>query len=503
MRERATSETTSAVSVYFSDFFEVDPATLERRGLVNVSLINDLPLFIDPFLIFNSTVPLIRRLHDELLKYLIFLRDKATKGQLSDGTLRAWLTFPEVRQTWLGFSMTGNGGRGLGMDFARKLAMNLSTVFATSGADGVARSNHLEKLCLIEGGVGRDKISDFTTNLVKYYILELSQEYAREHLAHQYRKTIMVGHSRFNYTTESWESNQYELPWHPFVNDYVLLTPKAFLTKSDTWINRGDLYHRFPEIAKSLPDQALRDQVNNYFALRLPAGDNKPTKSDIESAVVSTIRQFPQLLEYYIREREESGDRAVAESRKEVSDTEMAMIRQLGSLIMHLAAGQKFYEMPSNTYQETRERLIFLKQVIEDQGGHRIFYVGNTPIRKESDLHIMFRLTWFATPSDVTREANDGRGPADFKISRGALDKTIVEFKLASNSKLRSNLLKQLEIYKKASGARFGLKVIVFFSELEEAKLNAILRELGLSGNPDVILIDARADNKPSGSRAA
>lgn len=492
---------TATVSVYFSDFFEVDPATLETFGVVNISLINDLPLFIDPFLIFNSTNPEIRRLHDELLKYLRFLRDRAAEGPISEGLLRAWLTFPEVKQTWLGFSLTGNAGRGLGMNFARGLARNLATVFATFGADGVAKASHLEKLCLIDDGVGRDKISDFTTNLIKYHLLELSQQYARTYLRPEHRKTFTVEHSRFNYETESWVSEQYELPWHPFVNDYVLLTPKAFLTKSDTWISKTDLHQRFQEIADSLPDGALRDQVNNYFALRLPADD--PSKADIEKAITSTIRQFPQLLEYYIREREETGGQAVAASVREVSDTEAAMIRQLGSLITRLAAEQQFYQMPSDTYEETRARLQFLKQVIEDQGGHRIFYLGGSPIRKESDLQIMFRLTWFATPSDVTREANDGRGPADFKISRGALDKTIVEFKLASNSKLRSNLTKQVEIYKKASGARFGLKVILFFSEAEEVRVEAILRDLDLHASQDVVLIDARADNKPSGSLAA
>jgi hypothetical protein len=51
----------------------------------------------------------------------------------------------------------------------------------------------------------------------------------------------------------------------------------------------------------------------------------------------------------------------------------------------------------------------------------------------------------------VSREVNDGRGPADFKASRGALDKTIVELKLASNSKLEQNLQKQTEAYEKAS----------------------------------------------------
>ena len=92
------------------------------------------------------------------------------------------------------------------------------------------------------------------------------------------------------------------------------------------------------------------------------------------------------------------------------------------------------------------------------QRWHRLFFVDGEPIRRESDLQILFRLTWCATPSDVSREVNDGRGPVDFKISRGRYDKSLVEFKLAKNTHLRRNLEKQVEIYKKASDTPHALK---------------------------------------------
>ena len=42
------------IKVYFSDFFEVDEDIIEEYGAVNISLINDLLFFIDPFLLLNS-----------------------------------------------------------------------------------------------------------------------------------------------------------------------------------------------------------------------------------------------------------------------------------------------------------------------------------------------------------------------------------------------------------------------------------------------------------------
>jgi hypothetical protein len=76
-------------NIYLSDFFVIDPAVLEAYGAFDVSLVNDLPLFVDPFLLFNSENSTYRQLHDEMIAYLRFLRDKAADGGVSRGLLRA------------------------------------------------------------------------------------------------------------------------------------------------------------------------------------------------------------------------------------------------------------------------------------------------------------------------------------------------------------------------------------------------------------------------------
>src|SRR5579863_1656739 len=98
------------IEIYFNDVFEVEPNELEDYGAFNISLINDLPLFVDPFLLFNSKKPEYRTLHDEMIRYLRFLRDKALAGAVEDGLMEHWFTFHEVKQNWLGFSKVGNTG---------------------------------------------------------------------------------------------------------------------------------------------------------------------------------------------------------------------------------------------------------------------------------------------------------------------------------------------------------------------------------------------------------
>jgi hypothetical protein len=45
------------MKIYFSDFFGVTRPALEKYGAFNISLLADPPLFVDPFLLFNSKRP--------------------------------------------------------------------------------------------------------------------------------------------------------------------------------------------------------------------------------------------------------------------------------------------------------------------------------------------------------------------------------------------------------------------------------------------------------------
>ena len=486
--------------IYFSDYFSVSPEVVEEHGAFDISLINDLPLFIDPFLLFNSEDDTYQELHAQIITYMRFLKEVSLAGTVPRPLIEEWFTFPEIKQNWFGLSRVGNQGRGLGMDFADALCRNLSTVFRDFGDEVVTRSSHLEKLCLIRDGVGRDNISDFTMNLIKCYLAEFTQDFALKYLNPSQRRLVTLRKVKFNYDTRSWTTASYELPYIHY--DFILLTPKDILTKDESWINRPELLDRFPEIANALPDATLRAQVNDYLARVIPKGP-KVKQKEIREAIGSAVERFPQVLDYYIRDKEDSGDQAVSFAEARVREVETVFIDKIRALVSQYLDPGGFYRLPYNTYEEAHERVMFLKDVIENKGGHKIFYVNGIPIEREADLQIMYRLTWYATQSDVTREANDGRGPADFKISRGAEDKTIIEFKLAKNTQLERNLQNQCKVYEAASDTTHpSIKVILHFNDSEYERVLRILKRLNLEGNKNIVLIDACDYNKPSGSRA-
>jgi len=494
------------MKVYFSDFFNLNPDVIEKYGAFNISLINDFPLFIDPFLLFNSDKKEYQEMHREILRYVAFLRDRSiSMARVPDGLLRSWYCFPEVKQTWLGYSVIGNRGRGPGMEFARALKDNLHGIFSNFNESKISRSPHLEKLCLIKENTGCDNISDFITNLIKGYLLEYTQNFAKENINLSNLKNFRVPHVSFNYETNSWHSRTFMLPMYD--KDFVLLTPKDLLTKDDTWINKYDLINQFHDIIATISNEELRDQLNIYFLESLPKpeytkkGKEKAfRKKDIAKAVNEVIRKYPEFLDYYIKYKEDHGEEAKSVSKERVEEVQSLFVDELSAFINYLSQKTKFYEKHGDTLEESYKRVSFLKNVIENKDGYRLFYINGKPIKRESDIHIMFRLTWFASLSAISREANEGRGPVDFVISKGASDKTLVEFKLASNTKLTQNLANQVEIYKKAHDTENTIKVILFFSEQEEKKVKRILEGLGISNEKYVVLIDARKDNKISAS---
>lgn len=88
---------TGHTGLYFSDYFGVDPSILDEYGAFDISVVSDLPLFVDPFLLFNSEKPQYQALHESIITDLRFLKTRASVG-LDPGLIKSWYCFKEVKQ---------------------------------------------------------------------------------------------------------------------------------------------------------------------------------------------------------------------------------------------------------------------------------------------------------------------------------------------------------------------------------------------------------------------
>lgn len=248
----------------FSDYFGISKSALDEYGALNICLEADLPLFIDPFLLFASEKEEYQTLHNIIVAHLISLKQLAASGNTSDLHL---FQFPEVPQNWLGVSRWGNKGRGLGPQFASNLIAAFNGFYSNFGEESITDSAHIEKLTLVGKGIGKDFISDFTTNLIQEFLLEYTQTFARIYLQPHQRKEFSVRCS-FSETLQVWLPKTFELPFFfqdDREDDYVILTPVDILTKDDAFICHSDFTSSFRRITSALENSSLREAINAYF----------------------------------------------------------------------------------------------------------------------------------------------------------------------------------------------------------------------------------------------
>lgn len=475
--------------IYFSDIFSVSENDLAKYGALDISLVSDLPLFIDPFLLFNSEKVEYQTLHKHMIQYILFLKDKALKDGISKGLLKTWYKFPEEKRNWLGFTKDGNGGRGLGIKFANSLYDGFRGVFSNFGDEEILESAHLEKFGLMGEGVGKDNISDFTTNLIKNYLLEYTERFALKYISEKYIDSFIVDRAIFNYTTETWQSKTFQLP--VFGGDFVILTPVDILRQGDVWISRRDLHSKFFNIVSMVENDALRSSLNNYLNKMIIADKAEERQKQKTRAINYLLNEYPDLLDIYIKLKEDSGEEASAESSEAVGYIRSILIQNVRDIVSGVIHNEDYRNSLGNSLEEAKKRVIILKKFIEDQDGWKFFYDKKRPIKNEGHLQLMYRLTWHGSYIDINREVNNGRGPVDYVASFGSFDKTLIEFKLASNTSLKKNLQNQVEAYKTASETKNSIKVIMFFDDKEQEKVLRILEELELSTSPEIYLIDA------------
>jgi len=498
--------------MFFSEYFKIEPNLLHEYGAVDISLICDMPLFVDPMLIFNSDNPEYKRLHESIIQYFHFLAAKASGG-LQSNEIKAWFMFSEVKNNWLGYSLAGNGGLALGNEYAQFLYDNIGFAISTNN---ISQSIHIEKIMLLYKGSGKDKISDLTVNLIKKYLLEYTQTFAINYLSPELKKNLYVERAYFNYDTESFVSKEYMLPY--FINskgkdEYVLLTPADILREDEPSINRLDFYNSHGRIRASIDNNVLRAYVNNYIfeAVRRYEEQQKSKKRPARERSISKIEkdafaelthEYPELYDYYIKLRESDTDDIRAKSSNEVNLQLQKFLVNTQELINSIIVNGYKIDESLSAREEAIARLKFFKHVIEDCDGYKNFYYSGQRISSEDDIRRMFRLVWYDTTYKVDFDTNNGRGEADVIVSKGQYNQNIIEFKLASNSSL-PHVFTQVKIYEAANCADGSLVAIFCFSQSEFETAKRVVVNAGHEEQLDkaVFLIDCRDNNKPSASK--
>lgn len=496
----------------FSEKFKVEKNKIEEYGAIDISLVCDIPLFIDPMLIFNSEKEEYKELHKNIIKYFHFLAVKAEQ-KLDKSDIKTWYTFNEVCNNWFGYALEGNKGSALDIEFGTFLYKNIEFALNTNG---ISNGVHAEKIMLLYDGSGRDKISDMTVNLIKGYLCEYTQKFAKEYISEKCCKNIPVDKSEFNYETESFVTKEYYLPY--IINEkgeeeYVLLTPADILRKNEPSINRENFLKVNRKVRDYIENDVLKAQVNNYIAKAVGEYEReqrknkkKPSEGKIRiierEAFTEMVKEHPEIYDYYVKMKENEKEEIKQECLQEVNTQLKKFIDNAVLLIESFKKGIYVIEENISAFEESKNRIKYFKHIIEECDGYKTMYHNGERISNENDLQRMFKFVWYNTSFKPDFETNNGRGPSDVVVSKGSKNQNVIEFKLASNPHLK-NVFEQTEIYKKANQAEESIIVIFYFSESEFKKVNKIIEAEGCTEKigENIILIDCRNDNKESASK--
>ncbi len=284
--------------------------TQKNLAFADVSIINDTPIFIDPWLIkdLNSSfgrraAELVKTYFSEVLKAI----SEGDKGR----AMELLSHLHEVNWTRLGYSVNGARGKAIATEHAGQIYKALKE----SRAVKTKILKDLEDTALLIPGVGKDKISDMITNIIMSELIQFTNEQAVLHGIEQF--TIHKACHFWDPKTKKWiRSGSFKLPVH---NGKPLLLVPELIANDELAVNSGDFYYKY--ILGYEQDRHLNNPSLGLCRL-LKSGERRPpSKKELKLLVPETndeiikyVNEHGELLTQY--KSDLVGKRTVKKRRK-------------------------------------------------------------------------------------------------------------------------------------------------------------------------------------------
>jgi hypothetical protein len=313
--------------------FDVD-FVIPRAGI-------DLPVGIDPFLLYKSRDHGLLALHQQLLDAFntgidaIRHRDAASARVLFD--------YPEVAEIGFGYTHRGKRGSGVGSHLTDVIIETLTHSPALQHR-GI---RHVEEMQLVSARIGPDRVSDISANILKRYLIEYTQRQCAI-----WRIPLVQGtplRHVYDTATLEWEDGYFDLPVSPVDGTPILLVPRR-IVRVLPWINYDDFMRG--EFKAYLASRRGVSRQNAQSDQPLGRVSEHPTKE----AVVTITRNDVSLIDRYVKSREQA--RADAQPTFEYVDGDVCY--QADHLKARLAAVEPGHATAAEYQQLVLEILNFL-----------------------------------------------------------------------------------------------------------------------------------------------
>ena len=430
----------------FSEVFGVSAATDDDwfDPIVNA----DTELFVDPFLIFGEQTGFWSGAHDVLISHF----DQAFKFVAESGLKPAhlaykkavdMLVFREPHELCLGYTARGTAGAGSGTGYARLIAAAISEAIRR----GLHHPKHFEELGVLQEGIGADRISDITCTILKARIIEYTQQVARRHGIPCASHRIFA--SSFDPRRKRWNSDPVEVPTNPTTGGPLLLVPKRFL--------------------RDLPSLNDQDWWDYYENEKLRTDLNYEIQGHVDKkTIVGTARRHPDLVRQW------------AEAKDPDSATPYDLARDQNGVYRWDQEARRWADAHPQVIAEPSSEAEFIavieliigqfKLFIEEQGGWSLLWdKGHKSEKPEAAAQLLFRgiAQHYCRANNISLDAevNLGRGPVDFKFSRGYRRRAHLEVKKVHNGRFWNGLREQLPSYMRSDEVNLGWFLAVLYRD--------------------------------------
>jgi hypothetical protein len=238
------------------------PFRQEDVDFVIPFLEEDIPFYIDPFLLWKSPSQQDNALHLSVVNTFNFLGDQFKRGNTD--IIQTLIEGSECDEIGLGNSMTKTGKR-IGSNTATDI-LNLYKDIPQVSKSGFV---HFEEIQLLTDNIAEDRISDFAANFIKSFLIDYTIDQCRA--LHIPIEKVRI--NNFDNKNNIFVVEETYLPINPETKHPILLVPKRWL-RHTTSINYQDYYKEYysPKILKvgEKPDRikVLNFNRDNYDIVR-------------------------------------------------------------------------------------------------------------------------------------------------------------------------------------------------------------------------------------------
>ena len=195
----------------------------------------DIPLFVDPFLLWKSPSQMDNGIHNTILDSFNYIGHLAQKGEKEEA-IRQLIMASECDAVGLGSFKTRKGRR-IGESTANEI-VSLFEIIPQLKSSGFT---HLEEILLLVDKIAKDRISDIACNFMSSFLIDYTHQNCIDAgIPMEMVKNISV----YDVKSHSFKEEDVELPVNPNTHEPIWLVPKRWLRFSP-WISQDEYFSNY------------------------------------------------------------------------------------------------------------------------------------------------------------------------------------------------------------------------------------------------------------------